>query len=458
MDENSSTVLDDDHILWIINEHVFRSDLPAFVFIFVCMILGIFGNSVTIYVYHFRMKRISGNIYITWLALFDLISCCVSMPYELFDIRFPMIYAEPAPCKLFRTIAFVTNMCSCILLLVIAYDRYKATASPFKSQTTTHVKTSIVCSVVIAIALSSPAPFVFGVKPIPTAYPGVDGMSCSFDGSVSETIFPTIYYMVLALTFIASFIILGVVYLKIAITIYNWKHSHIGEVKENSSRKTSGTTDSEKSYSKDELKSSNRSDTSYSSLKRSINGKRDSVFTIEEEMSVSETSEKDHSCLSAIYKHFTWTKSGRAQMYSVNNNHNGSLHASKYDTDSPQDIGSSLRGIASRFRRKRKSSSKKSMKERTNVKRSNAVFVSITIVFVLSYLPFLLLEVLKQVGVIKDDLIHGPEQSIFELFTKSIYLNNVINPIIYGILNPKYRRETKNLFLGRVHKRRDSQI
>lgn len=84
---------------------------------------------------------------------------------------------------------------------------------------------------------------------------------------------------------------------------------------------------------------------------------------------------------------------------------------------------------------------KLSVKERASPVKSNVLFITITVVFVLSYLPFLLFELLK--GVLKEGTF---DETAFEVVTKSVYLNNLVNPVIYGIYNVNYREEIRNLF------------
>lgn len=81
------------------------------------------------------------------------------------------------------------------------------------------------------------------------------------------------------------------------------------------------------------------------------------------------------------------------------------------------------------------------VKEWVSFVKFNVLFIIIIVVFVLSYLLFLLFEFLK--GVLKEGIF---DEIVFEVVIKFVYLNNLVNFVIYGIYNVNYRKEIWNLF------------
>ncbi|XP_061174664.1 alpha-2Da adrenergic receptor-like [Saccostrea echinata] len=429
MDVNSTnnrtlSILPADYVLWYLNEKLFEKNKPAIVFLLISMVVGTVGNGLVIYVYGWCLRpNSSKNIFITWLAVFDLISCCVTIPFEAFDLRFPMLYGEGTLCKISRTLAFAVNITSGLILVLIAFDRLQITKPPYKSYTRKKTRMLILLVTVISFVVSAPALFVFGTKTIPTIFPDVNGKDCSYDDFVKDTQFPVIYYVFLAVIFLSTFIILGILYIKIAIAIYEWKHTIIGDalamsIQNGHKLPRSISVDSAK------IHSANSKNTSISSV--SLGESFDS-----ENKQIRNHTKNNHNSSDFI--------ECETQTDSQDRNPNSSIQQSDINlANSTRSTKSSITDCKDNEKRKQ------SLKEKASPIKSNVLFITITVVFVLSYLPFLLFELLKRV------LEEGTfNETAFEVVTKSVYLNNLVNPVIYGIYNEKYREEIYNLFCTR---------
>ncbi|XP_062615183.1 orexin receptor type 2-like [Saccostrea cucullata] len=80
------------------------------------------------------------------------------------------------------------------------------------------------------------------------------------------------------------------------------------------------------------------------------------------------------------------------------------------------------------------------------VTRTTTIFVAITIAFIVSYLPFLAVMILRNVvkGLEKD---MSPVGEVFYKFClKSFFINNAINPLIYSFLCRKFKQDVKAMF------------
>lgn len=413
-------ILPEDYILWHLNEKLYEKNTPAIIFLLFSMIVGSIGNGLVIYVYGWRFKpNSSKNIFITWLAIFDLISCCVTIPFEVFDLRFPVLYGQGAICKISRTLAFAVNITSGLILVLIAFDRLRITKPPYKSYTKKKTRMLILLVTVLSFVVSIPALFVFGIKTIHTIFPGIDGKDCSYDDSVKDSIFPIVYYILLAVIFLLTFTILGVLYTKIAISIYEWKHTIIGEdvpMSHYNGRKIS-------------------QDSSVDSHKTQPMISKNNGSSLEESLASQNNHHLGYSNIfeNCVHEQETTSMPDSKQRYDIN------LASSSKSTKS------SISEHTNDGKRKL------SIKERASPVKSNVLFITITVVFVLSYLPFLLFELLK--SVLKEGTF---DERAFEVITKSVYLNNLVNPIIYGIYNVKYRDEIRNLFCQRVTSRSNS--
>lgn len=95
----------------------------------------------------------------------------------------------------------------------------------------------------------------------------------------------------------------------------------------------------------------------------------------------------------------------------------------------------------------KKERSASSNKRRKSRNQTTLVAVSVTAVFVLSFLPHLSLMIAKLLifpGFDKD--LTGVGFVIYNIFIRTYFINSASNPIIYGILNLHFRKQVKRVF------------
>ncbi|XP_078315581.1 uncharacterized protein LOC144619991, partial [Crassostrea virginica] len=79
------------------------------------------------------------------------------------------------------------------------------------------------------------------------------------------------------------------------------------------------------------------------------------------------------------------------------------------------------------------------------VTRTTTILAAITIAFILSYLPYLAAMVTSTAIPDLEYRITDLPRVIYKLATKSVFLNNALNPLIYSFLSPKFRSELRSL-------------
>ncbi|XP_069137441.1 dopamine D2-like receptor [Argopecten irradians] len=161
------------------------------------------------------------------------------------------------------------------------------------------------------------------------------------------------------------------------------------------------------------------------------------------------------------------TKSVNLSSDSPKPQRNGSTKFISVSTDSPksrrnESVISHFSSISSAFRKRFSRNSNSSLKRRTpkstaSLAQSTMLFAVITTTFILSYVPFFIVELLSSTGCLdmNGDLPMSHKQ-ILRLCNSSFCFNTAANPIIYSILNPAFKRQLKIIFLGekRIPKKR----
>ncbi|KAK7503398.1 hypothetical protein BaRGS_00005319, partial [Batillaria attramentaria] len=354
--------------------------LPAVIWVILLMVVGIIGNSLVIYVYRRRFKRTSSNYFILTMAIFDLVACLIGMPTEVYDLLKPFTFYSEFGCKVFRSAENFSIYGSVVVLVEIAFDRYFKICRPLMVIRLFTIKVLCVVAVFLAVLFATPSFVLYGIRRTDTPVPGVRGYDCSISDEYRQTTFEKTYFIVLAVVFVVTLIILTVLYVRIWYELRQRRRLVIGDQltksrEEVSEAKKFRVSRCVPSMSEDELAGASRSNSA-------IN--LDNLVT-----SPNATSS-------------TSTTSKRSRF-------------------------SSIAQYATRF----------------SVSRTTVVLFAVTVAFVLSFFPALAVMVVRKVvkDFEKNQTIGSLVAT--KIFSKFSFINNAINPIIYSFLNINFRRQAR---------------
>ncbi|XP_061174312.1 uncharacterized protein LOC133183368 [Saccostrea echinata] len=224
-----NTSVSQEYLLWLANERLYLINVPTIVFYIIAIIVGIFGNSLVIYVFRFRFKKTTANIFIVCLSAFDTITCFMLI-FEVFDKRLPMYSGNyPEICKLVRCLEVFANGGASIILVGIAFDRYYKICKPFKRLSMRSVRNLIIGTVTVMILVSWPMVLFHGSEIVTTTYRDITGKDCADDDNFKGSVYPGIYFIILFIFIIACIGMIVVLYSLIFVAILKWKHRIVGE-------------------------------------------------------------------------------------------------------------------------------------------------------------------------------------------------------------------------------------
>ncbi|XP_045161029.2 D(2) dopamine receptor-like [Mercenaria mercenaria] len=425
---SSNEILDTDEILRELNAKKVLLLLPVIIFVFLTITIGIVGNFLVCYIYRFRLRRSPSRYFILFLAVLDLISCFVGAASELSDLFQPYVFTATWSCKILRFGLSFTIISASFTLICVAFDRYYKVCRPLKAFPVKKVK--ILCAVVVllSIGLASPALAIFGLKSVKVdGYAGLIGTECSTADNVRKSALPIVYYIILFSAFLVlltSFILL---YVKIGIEIWKRKKRTIGEtlptlIKEINNVQWTRNTRSE-SVPLDDPSS----------------------------RSVDEYSETRAGCESIESRAGCDSTESRAGCENASVIENDSFLST---LDRTKTINSytlnEQKSVTSRPVLRRRRSNLGRMSIRTL--RTTSIFFAVSAAFVLSFLPYLIANILKFTKVAFSDIQNSAEEVTYNFCARSYFISNCINPIIYSALNVNFRKECKKL-LKRILRR-----
>ena len=200
-----------DDFLHKVNSNQFRIFIPSFSFVCFLIVIGLPGNVMAILVYATQLKKGVARYFILTLAVSDLITCSCVAPLELWIMTHFWTFDYQGLCKIFRFVAYGVNNISSLILLAIAFERYRLICSPWKQKFTAKCS-KVVCglAVFLAVLTSIPMIFIYGTFTLPllsrsnisssvsqnhsqelanTTY-ATYGKTCMVDDRMADSLFP----------------------------------------------------------------------------------------------------------------------------------------------------------------------------------------------------------------------------------------------------------------------------
>lgn len=377
--------------------------VPVIIYMLLLTLVGTFGNVLVCCVYSCRLKKTSSHYFILTLAVLDLLTCVIGMPTEITDLRYPYMFYASAACKLLRFVESVTTMGSSIILISVAVDRFLRICKLGKQISVIAAKRICFSALFVGILLSWPACLIFG-RSTQELEQGIYGVDCSTDDSMHNTHYPSMYYGFLGLLFIGCLIFFSIIYIQIGLKI--WRQKKIGQKRNRDSgfssvkgRKFSA------SSTKDSVGTETNGnhvpvDADNNKIEAAVDNGSDPISTdmSSDQMNTSYNSKKK--CISDKRVSYVSSASSKA--------------------DAPK-------------------------KREIKITRTTVTLFAVTVAYIISYLPFLVVMVMRSIKKDLEDNLSPTEEVVFKFCTKSYFINNAINPIIYSYLNMNFRKDAKGM-------------
>lgn len=125
------------------------------------MILGAFGNCMVLFVYKdykFSSSKIDDRRFIPYLALVDFMASLTSCCQYVIENQYPLRYPGEFSCKVLNFISTFPASISGLILLAIAFHRYKRVCNPFSRLNITQSQT-IAATAIFGFLISIPSLF-----------------------------------------------------------------------------------------------------------------------------------------------------------------------------------------------------------------------------------------------------------------------------------------------------------
>lgn len=401
--------------------------IPVLCFISLFVLLGAVGNTLVIITYIKRVDKSSTTLFIFSLAVYDIINSCIGLPMVIYDLLNPYMNDQHYLCSIHTFIGFTADVSSGYIIVCISFDRYLRIARPHQGLSVNGSKLAIGIVSVISMVFSSLALFVYGTEIVTfDSYPKLTGQKCGIAEHAKATIIPLLFNTLVLVCFSMGVIILLAVYTMLGIKVRNWNKGR--KSKQTKSRRCEmyfqANTVSDETESRD--------------------SQTDNTFAKPHEFEHSNSAEDDVTIS---------RKPGyvRELSRSLDQNHFltlGGTHMNGTKTLPLRKSESFKTRQAAQLDRKSSMPSFIGLRKRMKVSRTTVMFISATIAFIASHLPYACVKIALTLN---PDLMKNMTDVAYSLFMFAKYsfiVSYGVNPMIYSFLNPKFRRECKYLLVS----------
>ncbi|KAL8607466.1 hypothetical protein ACOMHN_004440 [Nucella lapillus] len=177
------------------------------------ILVGLLGNALVLAAYRRRPGAVASPaiLFIVVMAGLDMVSCVMSVPYEILDLMRPYSNDNVPLCQACRFLTTAISQSRGLMLLCVAWDRYLKICLPLTTYTYRHARVAVITLLALAVVLSWPQIPLNGHVTIQTHMPHVLATDCNMVRHLPAIYF-LLYHGLLYLLFVLFFITYGFLY------------------------------------------------------------------------------------------------------------------------------------------------------------------------------------------------------------------------------------------------------
>ncbi|XP_063401411.1 cholecystokinin receptor type A-like [Mytilus trossulus] len=358
--------------------------LAPIIYLSFLTLVGTPGNLLVIAVYTWTIKRrTTHRLFITALAVTDFLVCTVAVPFEIIQMTHQLTFYSEWACKIFRSINVLLALLSSFILIALSADRTRRVIQPLKLQMT--IRQAIWCIFLVtllAFVFAFPEAVISGIS-LEKLENNLTGYDCSFSDRYKDQAYTTVYSSTLLAIYIGCIFALIVMYSIIGRQVLSHVHFRSTFIRQNG-------TDNHSTASTNKL--------DRNEIKLSLEETCDSIDMDEDEFRSKQLSE---------------------------------LKSSRENT----------------IKRHAKSPDKRhgAMRQENSSKKVTKIAFAISFCFILSYVPYVAVKLNASIAS-GHFTSNATTKAIFPILGRTFIINNIVNPIIYGFLDQKFRQKCKIIF------------
>ena len=411
--------------------------IPLITVTILLFLIGFLGNLSVIVVYKLRLKKSDGRYFIPYLAIADLSAATVTSLFMMILDFTEGFFPSDELCKAFQFLNWSTSQTAVFLLFIIAVHRYLSVCRPLNlGFTRLWRRVAIGLSVAFAYVLGLPLLAFSGRIKLNIRYKqwNVTGYWCTFNPGINER-GEVIYYNILFVGSILLLIATTGLYIPVGRMVFLRMKEKKRSVKRNNMELSSRTVDS----SQDALSPSQTGST--------LDGSSDTVVIVSPDQTESALNGNNYpsatTSLGQTKSHLDGDSDSAVNANSTSGVRSSNMSATNSVLNNNDSVGQNPSTTLSNDNRHnaKTASSKRRQQKTYNVRGKFTLTLMLVVVFyAISYVPF---YVMVSTGINDMNVWFNlpPWKLNGYLFLFRCYIiNNVVNPIIYGMFDSTFRR------------------
>ncbi|KAH3712835.1 uncharacterized protein LOC127858280 [Dreissena polymorpha] len=467
-------------------EHYERLELYVYIYpvslLTAFMIIGLIGNCFVLYIFIKQWERNKTSVFIITLAALDVVNCSLIIPVEISVFARPFTYDHDVLCKISRCLSFIVTANYSFVLVTVAYDRYLMVCKPLKRITygQRYAMRACIGATVLAVVTQWPALVIYGTSTITLPVPKnstetddnateihyfVQGKTCHVTNYYDEVDkIPKLLFLgflmgghvIIFGTLIVMYMVIGNrLFLSSFVDILDNSGHASGLLKLGIVSAITGTAAKGKIPSCSHQTGTFSADPSQSPKKKNTLARAQSADEAEKADVKWRRSLEDHRisigplATGNDSERFKYKRSVSTpeedNVFETSGDKNGVDLVPQSEGLSPALCGSSMNvSMAHTSAPHRQAKPGGDLKE-LSLKKNTLIMRMVTFMFILSYLPYLILVMLRYVDGDIPKKLPTNLKILYHVFLKSYFLNSVSRPFIYIAMNEQYRSKLLKL-------------
>ena len=475
---NKSTVTDED-----LSEEMKVAVLPVTILIGVEACLGIVGNIFILIIYSLRYRRCNFKYFVICMSLIDLTSCLTTLPGEIYSLLHWYSYKYEWICKTKSYFNVFIVWSSALSLLLLAYDRYRKICRPLDWQfDPSWARRLCVISIAVSAVVSAPVGLLWGKQSYiyEHKYQNITVTICEKSRYFVDGNLPFVFITFAYMTPVAIIIyIIYVLNFKIAQAIFLNIPASRGTMSAYQKTNTNNANDFNHLTNEHE-RSVHENDVPLENISSEIDRQSDNTLDTNADLKHGSDTQtylelgklcseghdikrkNDNRTLKFGKSDQNGSYNKRKRLDSCCSDTSGyvSFHQLKHSRLSTSSYTSQDRSIR-KVAKRRYSSGKKHATRQTGgrasrLKHKTEIMLILTTVFTVTIIIYLILIALvaSEQNILRR--LTENEKATFFFFWRLYFINVLINPFLYGLMDPRFRKGLRELFCAKVFLRNRS--
>ena len=179
-----------------LNEEMRLALMPVTVFMGIEAVFGLLGNLLILYVFLFHYHKCNFKFFALCLSFIDITSTLTTIPGAMLKQTFWYVYPIPLMCKIITYFEEFTVCAYILVFSLIAIDRYRKVCRPLAWQIKPRVAIILlIVLLMVSLFVTMPALFLGGTHTLLREIEGrnVTVTECNIDSAFVDTVFPGLY-------------------------------------------------------------------------------------------------------------------------------------------------------------------------------------------------------------------------------------------------------------------------